>query len=325
MKKILQYLNVEWKIKAVLLLSFFQFCINCSNAQSYYPFPNDSTYWNYEYQSTDPNCPGIILKYNYRIEKDTLINSKIYQVISKTCAYSANGPGCFASCYPNNFNYAYLRNDTINKKLFCQIPSLGINFDTLLYDFSISIGDTLKNCYLLPSQSSVNIVTGIDSIFFDGSYKYGYIISGGINAKYYQMIGLVNTDFFGPIANDINGYHYLNCYVQGDTLNSDYSYIGSSSCPYIYTGVINSTPENCFTFANNITNTENLRISNVCKQNNNWTIRLFNSNGELIKESVMQDQGIEISTKDLKSGFYILEISNLDGKYYRLTKKIILI
>lgn len=316
---------MEWKIKAILILTFLHFCIIDSIAQSYYPFPNDSTYWNYEYQSTDPNCSGIILKYNYRIEKDTLINSKIYQVISKTCAYSANGPGCFASCYPNNFNYAYLRNDTINKKLFCQIPSLGINYDTLLYDFSISIGDTLKNCYILPSQGSINIVTGIDSIFFDGSYKYGYIISGSINAKYYQMVGLVNTDFFGPITSDINGYHYLNCYVQGDTLNSDYSYTGSSACPYVYTDIINPTTKNCFTIISNLINTENLKISNVCKQNDIWAIRLFNANGELIIETVMHYKDIELSTKDLKSGFYILEISNLNDKYYRLTKKIILI
>ncbi|MBL7888949.1 MAG: T9SS type A sorting domain-containing protein [Bacteroidia bacterium] len=141
------------------------------------------------------------------------------------------------------------------------------------------------------------------------------------------MVGLVNADFFGPITNDINGYHYLNCYVQGDTLNSDYSYTGNPSCPYIYTSINkqDSETENCFTLENNLINTEFLKITNDCKYNNRFAIKIFNSNGELVTETEMNNKEIEISIKNYKAGLYILEISNLNGKYYRLTKKIILI
>lgn len=104
--------------------------------------------------------------FNY-IGEDTTINGKVYfKVLAK---YLNNN----LSCCDLDIDYGYLRNDTINNKVY--IWDLVNSKDTLIYDFELGLGDSLVS-YL--SEQNVLVVTNIDTIVLFNRSRRRWFFNG---------------------------------------------------------------------------------------------------------------------------------------------------
>ena len=134
-------------------------------AQNYVPFPSSNASW-----------IDIVFcdEHHYELVGDTVVNGVVYHALYlNTKAYTQGPTGC------PNFNsysiYGYYagayRNDSVNKKVFFLPPNL--TRDTLLYDFNLSLGDSLPISYknTLNYSNITLTVSRIDSVFLGGVYR----------------------------------------------------------------------------------------------------------------------------------------------------------
>lgn len=115
----------------------------------------------------------------YKVESDTIVNSIVY---SKVFMYELNGDVINGYDYNNKDLYGLLREDTLERKIYAivNIDNWGDidmfecdGFDQdgklkefILYDFSISKGDTLNNCQLDDHEKNIAIIADtIENLF----------------------------------------------------------------------------------------------------------------------------------------------------------------
>lgn len=168
-------------MKKYLLLFLFNWFFVSLIAQNYTPFSDSTSYW------TVFKTDSITLmnyKVYYKIEnKDTIIGQFTYRQLHLTDSF-------------NNINQSIgaIRNDSVNKKVFYY--DYNLNIDTLLYDFNLSIGDTLRKTFI-HSLSDTLVVDSINSINLNGNnhkvyflkwssypFKIHYSIIEGIGSTY---------------------------------------------------------------------------------------------------------------------------------------------
>lgn len=191
--------------------------------QKYVPFPSENANWSqvkYYMGVCDFPC-----KYQYKILGDTLINSTIYHKI-----YRQNDS--LASDL-NAFYWGALREN--EKKIYFKYKDC--NNEIRLYDFSKNVGDTLNNLYsemnLCNSISyKSSIITAIDSILIDGSYRKSFHLDAVFNGNLWiEGIGCTNG-LFNPVIPpltcicswDLVCFHQNNT-VKYVTQNSSIKYI----------------------------------------------------------------------------------------------------
>lgn len=129
----------------------------------YHPFPDSNAVWGMAARCTDFNCGNwMYVKLYY--DGDTVINGYNYKKISGQNGPESNSSCCGLPSIPNGF----LREDTAARKVYWRdqwIP------DTLLYDFTLNVGDTLKGFLNCASVSPDITVISIDSILIGTSYR----------------------------------------------------------------------------------------------------------------------------------------------------------
>lgn len=84
-----------------------------------------------------------------------------------------------------------IRNDTSNQAVYYLNPAIGINQDTLLYDFDMQIGDTLRDSYI--TKGFDHVVVGLDTITVNGELRERYLIDDqcqGSNDPVYLIEGV---------------------------------------------------------------------------------------------------------------------------------------
>jgi hypothetical protein len=294
------------KNKIVLAICMLFFIV--IKAQTYTSFAKDSTYWVYHRISSESSCPGYTNVYNYKIERDTTIGGNSYQIISKRNAYSLS---CSLFDFSDINTFAYIRNDSINRKVYCRIPSEGIINDTLLYNFDLQIGDTIKNCLIArPLADNPLIVTGKDSVFFDGSYKKGFVMQAITIHKMYEMIGLTTADLFGAVDADVLNSHFeIKCFVHGDSSVADYPIASTEACNYILASIkkvlpsdFNLYPSPCYS---------QLTIEEIGE--GKTQIYVSNLIGELVFSKECTETSTKIDVNHLPSGMYILQVQSKNG------------
>lgn len=288
----------------------------------YHPFPDSNAYWRVDYNENPPfQCTGtngLIASYQYAYEGDTLINGFIYKKINKT------GIIYFSWCYPGTplgYQGAF-REDTVAKKAYLVLP--GATADSLLYDFSLQIGDTVKTVLhqmsVFASSCTDYIVTSIDSQLIGSTYRKKWFISGnpsGCLAGYVEGMG--------------NLYGFLDSYY--------YFEQGANLCCF----TIDSTPQYLSTCFNiNVCAPVNVAEGLLFKQidihpnpviENTFSLSVAPMLGESISEIEFYDsQGINyklnwIKLKNsilfydnsLSKGIYLLRI-NFKGDNYSIVK-----
>lgn len=162
-------------------------------SQSYIPFVQEGKMWTEKWESAaNPSFFGVN---TYTLQADTFFNAKNYKRIV------------------NTFNQTYfVYDDTLNKKVY--VYDAFYLKDTIWYDFSLQIGDSLKiDCLtLFLINKEVVFFAGKNRTKFEFSWDIGYPIA----LTWYEGIGS-NTGVFWPIC-FVGSIHKLLCYYENNAL-----------------------------------------------------------------------------------------------------------
>ena len=137
------------------------------SGQHYNPFPDSNAIWRVDRRPYGVSI-GEYYLYQYTIKGDTVIGGNDYKIINRS-GKKANGTLYF------NVNIGFIRDDTVAKKVYFRFNN-GIS-DTLLFDFSLNIGDTLRNMLNVPNSYGYTLfVDSIDSILLANKYYKRFIL-----------------------------------------------------------------------------------------------------------------------------------------------------
>lgn len=179
------------KVFITVLFSLLVFAISNAQSYSYVPLPLDSgNYWRESGSESFGGSNGSCFNFQHKVERDTLINGKVYAIIRKV-GLALSWPSCSQTINPINERVGMLRNDTAAQAVYYLNPAIGINQDTLLYDFDLQVGDTLQESYL--TNGFDHIVVGLDTLLIDGKLRERYLIDDlcqGSNDPVYLIEGI---------------------------------------------------------------------------------------------------------------------------------------
>ncbi len=300
----------------LLALAFFK-----ANAQSYQyvPFPTGDAVWSEYYRSEEQQSPPWFYYYYDKIAmtgEDTTINEKIYKKLY-----------LFNDTVFNIHNATYLGGlREQNKKIYYYgdtIRSLKPIYafqEILLYDFNLTIGDTLhpdSNTY--SNFLGYFIVKNIDTIIignvprrritFNGSYARWVEGVGDLEGLLFPISGIV-TKSGQPLGD-------LICFKQNDTIvyfNNNYS-----ECMPLNVPAKTAASENIIISPNPATSYLSLNTYNF--QLLPFTFQLYDVQGSLQREGKITGTQAEINVSDLPRGLYVLKI--ITDKQM-ITKKVVL-
>jgi hypothetical protein len=149
----------------LLFCLFLAFVGSKGQTSIYHPFPESNAVWN-EYLSFA--CPPPTHEednFSYTFGNDTLIQSNTYHKLITPYVKTFN-PNCNGS---QRVGYrGAIRQDTSLRKIYFVQP--GDSIERVLYDFSVSVGDTFYTCgyFCLPNYE---IAHAIDSVFIGSDYR----------------------------------------------------------------------------------------------------------------------------------------------------------
>jgi len=183
-------------MKSFYTLVFFLSFSAVSIAQTYTPFLAEGKIWieNYyaDYTTEGWECdspPGqnneCLTRY-YVLNGDTMLDGNSYKIMWRRIR--DNNPYVANNEYGPFNKVAYLRENQISRKVFIHETSsilfetcLGTspeyeNNEMILYDFSLSINDTLKHCYyeeIINNKRNEKVVNGDSLMVFNSLYQEG--------------------------------------------------------------------------------------------------------------------------------------------------------
>jgi hypothetical protein len=295
------------KKNLLLLLSAVAFSA-IAQTSIYHPFPENNATWNYNLTG---NCfvGSMNEKYSITFSGDTIINNQTYHQLHTPFIESFSTGTC--ANLPTGYKGA-IRQDVPLKKVYF-IP-VNDTLEYLLYDFNLSVGDTLTGYtqYLLGYR---DIIVGMDSVLVGNTYHKRWKTNDPYNI--YMIEGIGST--YGLIERspgtmtDMADYS-LTCFqssIQGVYPDS------LTACQ-----VISSVPENndnsnvLSVFPNPSKGSFTIDFENASTQE----IRITDMTGKLILHQATLNQS-QIKVSDLKSGTYILTVMDKEGNL--TNKKII--
>lgn len=312
-----------------LFVVFFSLTISYAQEHDYIPFVGEDKYWIYSQNDDwEPNSRQIGA-FIFTIGTDTLINGLSYsKLIKHTLSGESpcSGYPCFTPYFPYQINsnhrqaYAYLREDTLTKKVYCLPGFESYQFcdssEHVLYDFDQKIGDTLSLCnqeiigggidrgrYFIVDSIKVEMLYGRQRKVW---YFQGFGFAGGglpniTTLMLIEGVGLVNNLGF---YNDYTAYFADYCEGPLEQCNivSGTKEIWKSS-----RGNVVISPNPCLEF---FTIQSNFEISKV---------EIFDQNGKVVLISADKT----IDTSSLFSSFYYVKmITNDNVSYYTKLIKI---
>ena len=315
--------------KILLLFSLFLFThLAFSQSTVYHHFPDSNAVWREDYSNwsypssswTDDSG------YSYRLQGDTIINSKIYHKVYEEGGYLQFYPTGTAYYYHKYFAGA-IREDTSKHVYLCCTKNLGTK-DTLLYDFNLIVGDSL-NQYNAGKGIESWYVDSIDSIQLnDSSYRKRFILNlpratfpnapiiiEGIGSSN-GLLDQINLN--GEIGTS------LDCFKQ----NGKYLYgIYSDSCPLFYPipplsdVVLPIREPSISVYPNPASKNITVRLIGL---NSKVSMAIYNVVGQQIwsTDEVMESaiMGQNISVEGFPAGIYLLKVITDKGE--TLVKKV---
>jgi hypothetical protein len=187
---------------------------------NYIPFPDSNAVWNFRQQLHCLQGGGNYwTNYTYTYNGDTLINGNYYHqlVVPYYYAYITGGTclGGPAVSQPGQYIGA-IRQDTLQRKVYF-VEKLA-QTETLLYDFNLQVGDTVKG--YLASTNIPDQVIAIDSIQINSLWHRRWLINMMYNIYIIEGIGST-YGLVRPSAGSLSDsfYYYLDCFkLNGTTL-----------------------------------------------------------------------------------------------------------
>ncbi len=189
---------------------------NAAFSQAYQPFPIDSAMWRESGYQADASFTDSWVNQLF-IKGDTVISGKTYHKILKTGTFTHNASTSYSYNYSNLYQGG-IRENTLKQILIC--PA----FDTaevLLYDFNLSVGDTLPDSY---TNGYDNWVSSVDSALLGGVYRKVFHISGDTTMSwavdYVSIIEGVGSTFglLGDLLPIFETANWLDCFKHRNTI-----------------------------------------------------------------------------------------------------------
>ncbi|MBU1370674.1 MAG: T9SS type A sorting domain-containing protein [Bacteroidetes bacterium] len=305
---------------ASLLIGVKLLCCTPTFGQNYFPFPDSNAIWNTVGNNIFTSGE---FRTRYGLFGDTIINStpyhKIYDLFDTNLIHK------------NSSYFAAMRLE--EKKVIIQIQDFP---ETILYDFSLNVGDTIwyeiggcaysSGCDLWP-QSHWKTVTAIDTITIDNGdqRKRWHLESDFMSDTWIEGIGSVAWyGLFNPIITDIltNGDNfYFACLKQ----NEQVVYLNNPLCNVcfcqLYTEIAQTKcPENRLTvFPNPAKDRIIIQYNDIDKRMH--SLKIFNSLGiTLFEKHVHTDNKLEISVGEFLKGFYTVIVFDKSKQIIGLNK-----
>ena len=295
------------KNKSILFTVLVLFFVGQVNSQTYQAFPTVDGYWKVQYGNV--NCvdihgvSSVCSEYQYIVTGDTIISNKTYRKISlsgkdrnpvdETWTFWSSG---YHGCY---------RNDIVNKRVY-YIPKGSIN-EILLYDFNLSLNDTLPETFVYNQSENTTItVDQIDSVLINNTYLKRYHLDNAGFGGQYLIEGMGSTlGLLSPITPFFE-YHFALLCFKNDYDSLCYQDYNDPDCDLI-TGVQeeNSNHSNIEIFPNPATHY--LRIENP--QSRDVSFEIFNSKGQKVKTIRKKENSDSIDISELDVGLYFIRIS----------------
>ncbi len=227
-------------MKRITILLVFVCFAKINVAQLYQPFPTDSAVWRQLSQQWD--FPWMDQQdYSYFLNGDTLISGNIYHKVYKTILeshyQSTGGPwAIYAGPYMTDTNQYVggIREDGFKHIYFLSDTAIS-SFEILLYDFNLSVGDTLAYSYNNSSYFlGSNFVSAIDSVMVGTMFHKQFHVSSTAGYPDYVSIieGIGST--FGLLEMLIDPFEWsdnLVCYVDSGATVYSNGWIASCVLP----------------------------------------------------------------------------------------------
>jgi len=304
-------MTLKNSIVVILLLSC---TIVKAQTNIYHPFPDSSAIWTEQASSCCGNgCPGlpffdpIITDYtfSYFLSGDTVVNGFTYNRIYKS---GFSHEHCLLGSSLNNWNYfnndyvGGLRQDTSLKTVYF-IDDNGN--ECLLYDFNLSIGDTVKsNC--LSWGTDCAVVISIDSLFAISDYRKVFNLSTIPPYSIIEGIGSTSGLLEPLCPNEFTGT--LVCFTEGGTT----LYPDALTACEIVSNTEEGSEQLVFkAYPNPVKEKVTIQMDSEWNKSN-W--QLYNAIGEKVRTGQVQTPAFEITRNALPSGIYLLHLVNEKGK-----------
>jgi hypothetical protein len=319
--------------KLLLLLSFIFIGLTVAYGQTgvYHPFP-DSAVWRVDEIADCPFQYPYLVKYyyHYSVSGDTLINSYQYKKIERSFVLvnvifwwlQSDPPVSRAACYAGA-----LREDSLADKVYFVFPNT--TNDSLLYDYNLTVGDTVKGCLSPFPGFHTGVIASVDSVLIDGQYRkrwnlnqchvdpsnyiYPYIIEGiGSSSGLIEQLCTYSIDWYS---------RYLVCVRDSSGTLFTSSYNSVHNCDLIEGLNEIYSDNNVHLYPNPFS--EQIKIQSDAPFKD-ATVTLCNSFGQKVmqKENI-SGQEFTLQRGDLLSGLYILQMKQANTLLF--TAKLIIV
>jgi hypothetical protein len=288
-----------------LIISMFIFLFfHDGFSQSYHRLIRDNTFWDVLHRDGSEIC-----MYSggnsYFFQGDTMIQSMKYEkVLSYKITNLIPGPFCppFAIDPSVITTNAFLREDTISKKVYIFYQ----DSDMLLYDFSLSAGDTLTSFFA--GQGLDLVVDSIQNlILLDGSVRQVFYLNNG--EYYIESIGGSQGLFF-PLTTAIGFAEDPIC-----TTDNGVQLWGNSCLNYLDMDEISGPPKNVSVIPD--PSQYLITIYSILPLQ---AVKIFDVPGELVYEkNNLQTNNLNVDVSQFTNGIYFLEAR---GKNWSVIKKV---
>lgn len=252
-------------------------------AQDYIPFLDTKTIWVVEYNDYN-SLPPENWQVKYQFQKDTLIDLIDYKYYG---------------------NYAVLREDTVNRKVYLRDDHM-LDNECLLYDFNAKQGDTIDVCnfqIVIDSVSKTNISNGEERkiFYYQGTIAGEYYIEGiGSNVGFIQLsepIGPPNIDLMCVKKQEIELYGQK-CDNVTSVSNHSKNYIEINIYPNPTNSVLNFDAD--------------IELK---------TFRIIDNTGRIVLHNTIVNNTIEL--RSFKPGLYMIEFYDRKNELIKRNKFII--
>ena len=303
-------------MKRLILVVGLIFILNPHlKSQTYVPFPTGNVNWNVFYAGSCDESPPDTVLLRYTIHGDTIINGMQY---SKLCLESGD------TANPVIHSIGGLREE--NKKIYYTgqtILGISTDYEVLLYDFTVQVGDTIKHDQ---SGDFYSVVLDIDSVLIGDSYRKRYKVD---NHWFYQNpdyiiegIGSVKNGLLGHISPITTcGSHYWEhiCFRENGVVK------------YLNPSYSECFPSNLLNEVNNVDYEAKIKIypnpfeDKINIENdidkNDMTLKLIDVYGRTLIEKKINESNVTLKL-NLKPGLYNALFVDRDGKIL-MSKKLI--
>ena len=258
--------------------------------------------WNYHFWSSN-SWTGTTTEKTiyYTICGDTIVNGYTYVKLYETWDTIICGNNLFSFI-------GYLRQD--GQKIYYN--------GCLLYDFGVSVGDTVYIKYAYPNPPKTLIVQNIDTIngikiiYLDGEYGFGDVWYEGIGSP----LGLFWAGYI-PALNGISQGYHLNCFKQNDTIK----YLDNYQCGKCFC-------QNFIDIEEETINAETIQIypnptsgqiivktlRATSPHDDTSSLQIYDITGRIVQTQLIASQRntneLTIDISNLQNGIYFLQIEN---------------